>query len=54
MEGIMHIRWLLTLSVALSVTTPIVAQAPWQFRWQQGDSLTYKVNHQTHVTGGHQ
>jgi hypothetical protein len=50
MEGTMHIRWLLTLCLVLSSTAPILAQTSWQFRWQQGETLTYKVNHLTHVT----
>src|SRR4051812_48813312 len=45
-EEIMHIRWNLTLILALLWTGPIAAQG-FQLRWQKGTSFSYKIKHHT-------
>jgi hypothetical protein len=42
-------RRLLSVVVLLSFTLPAFSQAPWQFRWQKGLALTYKIKHATSV-----
>src|SRR4051794_35437607 len=48
-EEIMHIRWNLTLILALLWTGPVAAQG-FQLRWQKGTSFSYKIKHHTTVT----
>jgi hypothetical protein len=48
-EGIMFTRGCLSVVLALTFTLPTFAQAPWQFRWQKGQTLTYKIKHVTSV-----
>jgi hypothetical protein len=36
--------------LAFAVTSLAQAQAPWQFHWQQGQTLLYKVKHHTTVS----
>ena len=43
--------WILAIVPFLAVSAIAAAQGvPWQFRWQQGQVLTYRVEHQTAVT----
>src|SRR4051794_37508343 len=42
-EGVMNIRWLLSVALVLAGTAHLSAQTKWQFRWQKGEVLTYKV-----------
>jgi 16S rRNA G966 N2-methylase RsmD len=49
MEGIMFTRIILTLAIALVTVQPGFAQHAWQFKWQLGQKLTYKVKHVTAV-----
>jgi hypothetical protein len=37
------------LLVFVGVTQPLPAQTPWQFKWQKGQDLTYRVLHDTAV-----
>jgi hypothetical protein len=48
-EGIMLTRCLLSLVLILSAASSAFAQGAWQFRWQKGQTLTYKVKHVTSV-----
>jgi hypothetical protein len=45
----MFTRCLFALALALTFTLPTFAQVPWQFRWQKGQVLTYKIKHVTSV-----
>ncbi|MBI3823210.1 MAG: hypothetical protein HY289_11105 [Planctomycetes bacterium] len=45
----MFTRTLLSAAILLSFTLPAFAQTPWQFRWQKGLVLTYKIKHTTSV-----
>jgi hypothetical protein len=45
----MHSRWIVAIFLGLLVTTSAAAQTSWQFRWQKGQALTYKVRHITNV-----
>ncbi len=46
----MNARWALVLGLVAAATAPAGAQAPaWQFRWQTGQTLTYKVSQVTAV-----
>jgi hypothetical protein len=49
MEGIMFTRFLLSVVIVLSAALPSLAQTSWQFRWQKGLVLTYKIKHVTSV-----
>ena len=42
-------RCLLSMVIVLSATLPTFAQVPWQFRWQKGLVLNYKIKHVTSV-----
>jgi hypothetical protein len=42
--------YLLALVVVIASAVPASAQTPWQFRWQKGQVLTYKIKHVTSVT----
>jgi hypothetical protein len=46
----MFTRCLLTVVLAFIGALPSAAQTPWQFRWQKGQVLSYKVKHVTVVT----
>ena len=39
----MYPRFLLSILCTLIFTLPTFAQVPWQFRWQKGQTLTYKI-----------
>jgi len=43
-------RYLLAFAVVFASTAPSLAQTPWQFHWQKGQILTYKIKHVTSVT----
>ena len=43
----MDIRWLSAIPLVLLATGQLSAQTKWQFRWQKGEVLTYKVKHLT-------
>jgi hypothetical protein len=45
MEGIMFTRYLTSIACILLFTAPTFAQIPWQFNWQKGQTLTYKIKH---------
>lgn len=45
----MFTRCMLSAAVVLSLALPSFAQTPWQFRWQKGLVLTYKIKHATSV-----
>jgi hypothetical protein len=45
----MFTRSLLSIAIALCAALPGFAQVPWQFKWQKGQSLTYKIKHVTSV-----
>jgi hypothetical protein len=49
MEVDMNIRWLLAVMLAFVSAGSARAQAPWQFRWEKGQSLVYRVKHITNV-----
>jgi len=49
MEGIMFPRILLSIACILIAAPPSFAQLPWQFKWQKGQTLTYKIKHVTSV-----
>jgi hypothetical protein len=40
-----RISWTTCLAVALFSSAATAQNAPWQFRWQQGQILTYRVEH---------
>ena len=40
----------LALVLVIVSTAPVAAQTSWQFRWQKGQVLTYKIKHVTTVT----
>lgn len=42
-------RAVLSVIALLSAGLPSFAQTPWQFRWQKGQTLTYKIKHNTSV-----
>lgn len=42
-------RFIFAIAFVLTFTLPSFAQAPWQFRWQKGQTLTYKIKHVTSV-----
>ena len=42
-------RAIFSLVCILSIASPSVAQLPWQFKWQKGQMLTYKIKHVTAV-----
>lgn len=42
-------RCLLSLALVLSAASSVFAQGAWQFRWQKGQTLTYKIKHVTAV-----
>ncbi len=46
----MNIRWYLALMLAFVSADSARAQAPWQFRWEKGQSLVYRVKHVTNVS----
>jgi hypothetical protein len=48
-EGIMFTRGFFVIVFALTFTLPAFAQAPWQFQWKKGQTLTYKIKHVTSV-----
>ena len=45
----MFTRSLLSIACILVFAAPSFAQAPWQFKWQKGQTLTYKIKHVTAV-----
>src|SRR5207245_996964 len=47
-EGLMF-RTFLAAIVMLTLTLPTFGQMPWQFKWQKGLVLTYKIKHTTAV-----
>jgi hypothetical protein len=49
MEGIMFTRCLLSVALLLAFAFPSFAQAPWQFQWKKGLTLTYKIKLATSV-----
>src|SRR5260370_42084761 len=49
MGGIRVTGFLLSAVIVLSAALPSLAQTPWQFRWQKGLVLTYKIKHVTSV-----
>jgi hypothetical protein len=46
----MKAQWILVLLIASAVAPAARAQAPWQFRWQKGQVLSYQVKNVTSVT----
>lgn len=46
----MLIRSVFSLFLVLTLTLPAFAQYPWQFRWQKGQQLTYRIKHITTAT----
>lgn len=40
-------RSLLSIACLLTFTLPSYAQLPWQFKWQKGQTHTYKIKHTT-------
>ena len=42
-------RCLLSLALVLSAASSVFAQGAWQFHWQKGQTLTYKIKHVTSV-----
>jgi hypothetical protein len=46
----MNARWTLAVLIVTTGTSGAQAQAPWQFRWNKGEVLTYRVKHETMVT----
>lgn len=46
----MFTRFVLSLSMLITIAMPAFAQIPWQFRWQKGQQLTYRVKHLTTAT----
>jgi hypothetical protein len=49
-EKPMKTRWTLVLLLAAAFVSRTQAQTPWQFRWQKGQILAYRVKHDTTVT----
>ena len=45
----MFARFFLALAFTMTFVLPAFAQVPWQFRWQKGQTLTYKIKHVTSV-----
>jgi hypothetical protein len=45
----MYIRWLATLLLSVLWTSSGFAQSVWNFQWEKGQTLTYKVQHLTNV-----
>ena len=45
----MFARCILIIAAALAFAGPGFAQVPYQFRWQKGQTLTYKIQHVTSV-----
>jgi len=45
----MFTRFLQSVVIVLFAVLPGLAQTPWQFRWQKGLMLTYKIKHVTSV-----
>ncbi len=45
----MFTRCLLSAALFLPAVSPVFAQGAWQFRWQKGQTLTYKIKHVTSV-----
>lgn len=45
----MYSRVLLACAALFFITVPTQAQVPWQFKWQKGQNLTYKIKHVTAV-----
>jgi hypothetical protein len=46
----MNARWMLAIVVAITGAQTAQAQAPWQFRFEAGQVLNYRVKHDTTVT----
>jgi hypothetical protein len=44
------VRYLITVSIAVIGAAPALAQDTWQYRWEKGQTLTYKIKHVTSVT----
>jgi hypothetical protein len=42
-------RCLLAIALVLTAASSAFAQASWQFRWEKGQTLTYKIKHVTSV-----
>ncbi len=45
----MFTRSLLSITCLFAVALPGFAQVPWQFHWEKGQTLTYKIKHVTSV-----
>jgi hypothetical protein len=42
-------RCLFAIALVLTAASSVFAQASWQFRWEKGQTLTYKIKHATSV-----
>src|SRR3954447_9814533 len=40
----------MVLVVAVFLVSPLAAQSPWRFKWEKGQSYTFKTQHVTSVT----